>query len=79
MWTAPVGKGFLDVVNGVGRLRSYVRPVGAALLAAGPDEVRRPWSLIIAASLMLTTIRGVSLAFGGDHVIHHVSLRSPNS
>src|SRR5271169_2523119 len=66
MWTAPDGKRFLRFEQR-GRLRSYVRPVGAALMSAGLDEVRRPRSLIIAASLTLVTSDGVSLAFGGDH------------
>ena len=38
----PGWQAVFDVVNGLGRLRSYVRPFGAAHLAAGPDEVRRP-------------------------------------
>ena len=40
-----------------GRLRSYVRPGGAAHMSAGPDEVRRPKSLsdLRASSSCLTT------------------------
>jgi hypothetical protein len=41
----------------LGRLRSYVRPGGAAHMSAGPDEVRRPESLSDwrASSSCLTT------------------------
>ena len=37
----PWRKGFLDVANGFA-VRSCVRPVYAAPMAAGPDEVRVP-------------------------------------
>ena len=40
MWTAPWQA--LFCAERFGRLRSYVRPGGAAHMSAGPDEVRRP-------------------------------------
>jgi len=37
----PAGKGFLGIVTTSDRVQSYVRPFGAAQMAAGPDEIRR--------------------------------------
>ena len=55
MWTAPWQA--LFCAERVGRLRSYVRPGGAAHMSAGPDEVRLPESLsdLRASSSCLTT------------------------
>src|SRR6202795_969892 len=52
----PHGKHFFCAER-FGRLRSYVRPGGAAHMSAGPDEVRRPKSLsdLRASSSCLTT------------------------
>src|SRR3984893_2752889 len=52
----PHGKHFFCAER-FGRLRSYVRPGGAAHMSAGPDEVRRPESLsdLRASSSCLTT------------------------
>jgi hypothetical protein len=67
MWTAPFGKLCFDTSNGLvgcghmsGLLARRIWPL--ALMKSD-----KPRSLIIAASLTLMTIRGVSLAFGGDH------------
>jgi hypothetical protein len=79
MWTAPVGKRFFDVSNGLVGCGHMSGLFARRFLAAGPDEVRQPRSLIIAASFTLMTIRGLSSAVGCGHVVHHVSLRSPNS
>ena len=55
MWTASWQALFR--AERFGRLRSYVRPGGAAHMSAGPDEVRRPESLsdLRASSSCLTT------------------------
>jgi Mn-containing catalase len=37
---SPLARDLLTCVQG-GRVQSYVRPVGAAHLTAGPDEIRR--------------------------------------
>src|SRR6516225_9659194 len=40
MWTAPASQGRCSADDGSGRLRSYVRPLHAAWIAAGPDGLR---------------------------------------
>jgi hypothetical protein len=54
-----------------GYLRSYVRPLVADKMSAGPDEVRQTWIPIITARLMRLTQYGLFQAFGHNRVVHH--------
>jgi hypothetical protein len=67
MWTAPFGKGFFDMRTGWSAAVICPACWRGAFCRWPLMKSDEPRSLIIAASLTLMTIRGVSLAFGGDH------------
>ncbi len=56
------GQAVFDAVSGVVGFGHMSGLLARRFLSAGPEEVRRPRSLIIAASLTLLAIRGVSSA-----------------
>ena len=62
-----------------GRLRSYVRPLSVRSIcprALMKSDDRDPYH---GCELSLMFFGGLFLVFGGDRVVHHVSLRLPNS
>jgi hypothetical protein len=62
MWMTPAGKGFLGVVTMSDRVQPYVRPFGAAHMAAGLDEIRRSDPNQTRALAALDTTRGVPIS-----------------
>jgi len=74
--TALHGKHYFGASKTIWRLRSYVRPVDAEHMSAAFDgsDYQDP---IIVNELLRCGAWRLFLIFGGDRVVHHVSLRLP--
>ena len=76
MWTALPGKHYFSLQRFVAAV--ICPPVDAEHMSAGLDAVRRSDPYHVNALYARGAWR-LSLIFGGDRVVHHVSLRLPNS